>query len=253
MDAKQYYTELLKSAGVADDKLQVVMGVLGEESVTKKLDEDLLKPRLRQDEFSRKMDEVSATMKRNNEWYAKELITYEELQRAKADYEQKMAALGTDPNNPPGPKPTTHSVGDVVTKKELEEMLAKRDGSVITIVKNAVKFQGDHIQRFGKPMDVDALEKIAVENNLPLDQAYAKMIAPQLEAKTQADIDARIKAAKEEGAREFASTHKIPVDTKPREPHLIFDKSATASKPTESDLRNSFVDTWNSVPAGANT
>lgn len=256
MDAKQYYDGLLKTAGVEDTARQALLGSLfADEKVAKALADDVVAPRLRHDEFSRKMDEATGKIKRNEEWYQKELKTQADMEEAKRVYEAKAAALGTDPNDDPTKRLTT-SVGDMVSRKDLDELLAKRDMNTITIIKSATRMADDYRSRFGKALDLDALEKVAVEKNLPLDIAYQQFIAPEVQTRTQADFDAKLVAAKAEGAREFASTHKIPVDTKPREPHMIFDRTAPAAdapKPGsaqfERNLRDGFVDEWNKQPA----
>lgn len=258
MDAKQYYDGLLKTAGVEDAARQALLGTLfADEKVAKALADDAVAPRLRQDDYSRKLDEVAGIKKRNEDWYAKEIKTQADMEAKRIEYEQKLAALGTTDDDTTRRTAIT-SVADVVTKKDLDELLAKRDMNTITIIKSATRMADDYRARFGKALDLDALEKVAVEKNLPLDIAYQQHIAPELEARRTTEFDEKLKAAKEEGAREFASTHKIPVDTKPREPHMIFDHKAPpadAPKPGsaefERNLRGAFVDEWNKQPAAS--
>lgn len=264
MDAKTYYDGLLKTAGVEDTARQALLtGLFADEKAAKVFTDDA-NARMRQDDYSRKLDELTSMKKRNEDWYAKELITKSQLDAAKADYEQKLAALGQnnngDNNGDNGDKRLNTSVGDMVTKKELDELLGKRDGNVISIVKGAMKYATDHLHRFGEPLDPDALEKIAVDGNLPLNLAYEKLIAPKLATKQEADFKKQLEDAKAEGARDFASTHHIPVESQPKEPHMIFDRKApeaNAPKPGtpefERTLRNTFVDEWNKVPASATT
>jgi hypothetical protein len=215
-----------------------------------------------QSDYNRNMDalradkqQVEAAKQKQLDWYKDELIKFNEYTQVVDEYKQLKAAAGGD-NGDNGDRKLTTSVGDVVTKKDLEEMLGKRDGQVISIVKGAMRYATDHLHKFGEPLDPDALEKIAVDNNLPLNLAYEKLIAPKLAERQQADFKKQIDDAKAEGAREFASTHKIPVDTKPREPHMIFDHKAPAAdapKPGsaefERNLRGAFVDEWNKQPA----
>lgn len=252
MDAKEYLSNLLKTAGVAADKQQAVLATFDDPTVLKALDDDLVKGRLRQDEFSRKMDELATKDKKQQDWYATTLKQYNDTVALENEYRAKIAALGQDPNDPNlhNGRPLTNPVGEVLTKAQVEEMLAKRDGNVISIVKGAMKYATDHLHRFGQPLDPDALEKIAVEKNLPLEQAYMQLIAPKLEEKQKADFDAAIARAREEGAKDFASKHKVPMDTQPKEPHLIFDRQQDSTLPPagplrERALRDSFVNSWN--------
>lgn len=259
MNAAEYFDGILKQAGVAEAKRQALVGSLSDEEISKALANEHVAPKLRQDEFSRKMDELStkekAVLADKQAYYQKSLSEYQAYEQKRKEYEGKLAELGgVDPD----PKPATiHSVQDVVTKKDLEELLSKRDGNVLTIIKGAMRYSADYMHRFGEPLDPEALEKVAVEKNLPLNLAYDELIKPKVEAKAKADQEAAIAAARDEGARDALAKHKLPVDTKPREFHPIFDrdaaKVAAAGPNRERALRDGFVEEWNKAGATSAT
>src|SRR6266849_7969112 len=94
---KEYYEGLLKKAGVADDKRQAILTAIDDENVSNALNEDLLAPRLRQDDYSRNMDILKADKEK---WTG----FYQNLLQWKAENEQGLAPLaatrahGHDPN-----------------------------------------------------------------------------------------------------------------------------------------------------------
>jgi hypothetical protein len=99
------------------------------------------------------------------------------------------------------------------------------------VVKEGIKASQDYYAKFGKPLDIDKLEQFAVEQKLPINLAYERMIQPEMEAKQNSSFAEKLKAAKEEGAREALSRVNVPIDTRPRE-STPFQAYIAASKDT---------------------
>jgi len=252
MNAKEYYAGLLKEAGVADDQQQAFLGILDNEAVAKKLQDDLVAPKLRHDEFSRKMDDL-AKQKQENDQKAQEY--YLKSTNEFNAYHAALEALGTNPDNG-APKPNLITTPtDAISRKDFEAELAKRDQQTLALMKTGLNLVGRHYKEFQEPLDTETLAKTALEKGLSLEQAYDQSVASRRADAQAAKYKADLEAAKLEGARDFASKHKIPVDTAPRDPSPI--QNNLLHKPPQAEnqferetrLRNSFADAWNQQPA----
>ena len=261
--AKDYYEGILKTAGAAlsPEKQQAFMTMISDPDFEKVLATDVIAPRLRQDDYSRNMDALKAKEKTWTEWYSGALAkTASDQQivdaaRSKvAEYEAQYGTLTVEQRA----AAVTQTV-DSISKKDFDTRLQQQEQGFITLLKWAATKPLEHLQRFGTTLDVAAVEKLAVEKGINLNQAYEELVAPIAATKTAAEFDAKLKAAREEGAREFASTHQIPMDTAPKtQHHVLFDRKPESELPPAGPGREKaslqgFVEAWNSVPVGTSS
>jgi hypothetical protein len=266
VDTKQYIQELLKAAGVADDKQQAVLATFEDERVSKAFADEHIRPRMRADEFSRKMDELKGEKDKWTKWYTDSLAEYQKNQQIVSDYESRVKAYETQygpiDGNVNGQRLAVASPAnpDMFTRKDFETEMQKREAANVELLKIGLKLSARHLHEFKEPLDVDGLAKQAIERNVSLQQAYDDMMQPKREEIAKTRHDEEIRLAREEGARDFASKHKIPVDAKPRETAPLFNRLAMdesklppAGQPRDAALRSSFVDAWNSAAEGGTT
>jgi len=108
-------------------------------------------------------------------------------------------------------------LGNLITREEANKI---REDAVKTawnqsagdLLPNAMatlELSNRYYREFGEPITGDAILKVAAESGRKgqeaLDFAWNKLAGPKLEAKRQADVDAKIKAAREEGLNEGLS------------------------------------------------
>lgn len=258
---KKYVEQLAQASGASTEKATALLQVLdGDEKLQKALADELVAPRLRQDEFSRQMDSLKTEKDNLGKWYQGALTTYEQNKKAVEEatqrvnaYRQRLAEAGIDPDSQQGLESTRQAMGDYVSKKDLEQMLEKKDQQSIYLIKKVNQLSLDHFQKYGTQMDYDALQKIVVEKNLPLDAAYKELTEPLATKQSEATFAEKLKAAREEGLKEGLSQAHIPISTKPKEYHPIFDAEKVKSDPntpkTERDRVAAFTDTWNKAVA----
>ncbi len=218
--AKEYIEQLAQSAGLSDeDKANMLKVAAANDKFAKGLEEGFM---LRSD-YSRSQDAVKTEKERTAAYY-QQLVTW------KAEQEAALAGAGNGNGN------GAVVNGEYISKAELAEMMKKnteamqqQERSFITIAKVMGKLASRHATEFKEELDTDALEKIAIEKQLPLQQAYEALVGPRREEAQAKSFAEKLKQAKEEGAREFASTHNVPIDSAPRESQygrLAFDKAA---------------------------
>src|SRR5205823_4084103 len=139
------------------------------------------------------------------------------------------------------------------TKEDLQKILDEREQTLQTrtayLLKNVPRLVSKHVREFGEEPDLDEIEKIALAKGFNLDQAYREYSDPKYEAKRNAEVEKRITLAKEEAVRDYASKHKLPVESKPREPHPFFDRKEVAAgkSPREQEQigKNAFFEVMN--------
>jgi hypothetical protein len=229
MNAKEYWAEYVKTAGLPDDLVKAGDALLSNEKVM-----NAFVPR---PEFSRTLDAKdkeardaqAALLKYQTEvqeYYKTETLKSAERQQqvdnALAAAQRYRDLYGELPGD------TTHQRQTVTTpafdssqyisKKEYDESLKRIEGQSLYVIKEGLKASQDYFSKFGKPLDIDALEKFAVEKGLPLNVAYTQMIQPELEAKQSSSFAEQLKKAREEGAAEALSRVKSPIDPRPVEP-----------------------------------
>ena len=131
--------------------------------------------------------------------------------------------------------------------KYVENQLRMRDAAYVGLTKTAVRISADFTRRFNDTLDVDAVEKLAMERGLTLDQAYKEFIAPKEQAALEARHKEDIEKAKAEAVRDYQSRMKLPIDTKPREAHPFFDRKEPDKSVTNPDThsREAFMQGWN--------
>lgn len=218
---KSFLADLL--AAVPADKRDVIKETLESEGVSKVASERVLA----REDYSRFMDEGRAALASTrealdaevaeartkidgwNEWYGTAstefATTSEQLKRYRAEFGD-LEGTGTGNNG---------KRADLLTKAEAAELLQKtlneRDAFAIDMSVMLADLGEDHREKLGSRLDRKALIDFATKNNLRLDVAYDRMIAPKLHEKQQADFDKQLASAKLEGAREERSKHNLPV------------------------------------------
>lgn len=264
MDVKQYAEELLKAAGVTDDaSKQAVLNVFSNEAAAKYVNDSTL----RQQDYSRNMDALKADKDKWQKFYQDTLTWKATEEQRLADLDARVKAYeAAYPDEGNGRQPVIQPVqGDFISKKDFDQKLAEMGTQFVGLAKVMGSLASRHVLEFKEPLDTEELAKVAAERGLTAQQAYDAMVQPKREASQKASFEAQLKAAREEGAREFATKHKIPADPGQREFHNIFDRKVGGDGAVVTDyqpnsqqltpaasrsLRDDFVTSWNSTRPG---
>lgn len=249
MNAKEYWTEFAKTTGLPEDQVKAVELAFGNEKVA-----NAFVPR---PEYSRSLDEergkYNDLVKKNSEYYQTEASRAAENQKiveqAKATAQRYRDTYGDlDGGDPNLVKSPTFDASKYVPKEELTKALETQGSQFVNILEHGLTAVADYQYRFGKPLNVPELKKFAIERNLPLDQAYQKFIEPEVQAKTNTEFEAKLKAEYERGAQEARSRVKLPIDNSPRETTPLLNNLAAArdkaSVKSEGDRVSSFAEAW---------
>lgn len=231
--AKEYLASLAQEHKLSEDEKGALLKVLENDKIA----EDMGLSLLRHDEFSRNMDahkkdvdEFGKTKEEWKSWYS-DVLTAQKADSDKfADYDTIKAENLTyhneygDLNGTSKDAPPPFDASKFVSQEQLEKALGTRDGYTTTVIKKAVGLSSQHVQEFGKPLDMDALEKTAVQGNVSLDEAYSQLVAPARAEVSKAAGEKATKEAYQKGVQDTMTRHKLPTDDKPSVPHPLFDQ-----------------------------
>lgn len=234
--AVQYFTRICKEAGKSDADVAALLVVVQDAKVSSHFDETI---RRGTDDFNAMQGRVTAAEKKvktyDEDWYPKANAEYTAMQ---TENNRLRTLVNGNPDDPPG-----FDSSKYLTKADLEAMNKERDARYAQVIKQAARLASRHVSKFGEELDVDAVEKLAIEKNLPLDMAYKEFIAPrELEAQT-AKFTKEKEEAVREGIRNYASQHKLPVDPVPHETAPVYRQRPE----TKVDIDSELINAWNSA------
>lgn len=239
-DVAAYAQELADAAGITD--------ATAREAFIKN-DKVQAKVRTSLEAVSREKGRAEAEFKKRQEEYAANLKIAESNAAVVTAAEAKVKAYvekfgelpgGGDPNNPAAVRT---AVADSIDKKTFDERLGKTEANTIGLVKSVAKITAKHLKDFNEEPDLDAIEKIAMEQGLTAEKAYAEWRKPKDEERQKAKVDADLKKAREEGELEGRSKIAAGAITS-AEPASPFMANLRKSGEIKQGPKESFVGAW---------
>lgn len=255
MAVKEYLEKLAQEGGMDEATKAAFLKVISNNELLKPLQDGFL----RQEDYSRKMDEVSTTRKAVETQIAQWRDWYNVAVERDAAREAELIELRKKAGGSGGDGGSGGAGGGAggaggpgyLSKADFEKLMAQERGQLIGLTKDAMRIAARHAVEFPKvPFDVNAIEKIALEKGLTVEKAYDEYIRPQVEERNKADVEARIAAARAEGLKEGLSKHGLPDDAStPRGHHVLFDRPKPDATPDTRSRVTNFVEAWNSANA----
>ncbi len=171
------------------------------------------------------------------------------------EYNQMVQLYGK-PNGDPNPKPNQPTS---LTIEQAQKLWEEREGKLrqdfSTSLLDTAHVLTEHQRRFKEAAPVEELNEFIAkarqkDPNLTVRQAYDQYSAPRLEEIRNQEFEAKLKSAKEEAVKEYASKHKLPVDLGPRELSPAWDParhelSKLNSEQQEEKARDEWFKGWN--------
>lgn len=200
----------------------------------------------RQSDYSREMDrirqreqELDATLTEANEriagwqdWYNTASQEYDDMKR--------RVAMNTVEDDQPTAPPTQG-----LTKEDLAQELAARDRMAIAFADVLTDIKIEHKERFHEKLDTQKVTEYALKRGLPIDAAYREFIAPREKEIQKKETEEMLARAREEGAREALTKHRLPVLSGPLETHPL--DLAPSAKTSSNDRIAAAIARWNST------
>lgn len=220
---KKYLEKLLSH--VPEEQRATVLEALSSEAVQEAAGEDVL----RQEDYSREMNTTVA----EKQAAAQERIQAARLQQQLNDwYQENKAALdeyvemkkrGVDDNENPAPKiDMSKYVDKDLMERTIAAQLNQFGQGALQVAALLPRLALRHYKDFNEELDTDALIQHSRNSRIPLDKgAYEDFIKDKLETKREADINKRIKDAREEGRSAALRESNIPYPVGGEEPSTM--------------------------------
>ena len=235
--ATQYFTRICKEAGKTDAETASLLALAQDPKIATQLDETI---RRSTDDYQAMKGRYDASEKRSkqltDEWYPTAQAEYQKAMAELAQARQQLASNGYS-------EPPAFDASKYLTVDQLEKMNQERDARYAGVIKQATRLASRHAAKYGEELDVDEVERIAVEKRMPLDQAYKEWIAPRELKATEDRHKKEIEAAKAEAIKDYASQHRMPVDPRPIEMAPIHRSGSKSQAPVDIDAE--LLAAWN--------
>lgn len=264
-----FWIKLSQEAGLDDAAQKLLLQAVKNEKFEKGLYDSLV-PReesMRHLEDARKSKEEADAAKaqaienyqKNLQWYqtnASRLTQSEEYAKRVQAYEALYGPLGGDPANP---NPAASPNGKDQPKYLTAEELATAQRNYWTLQRQLRRAEQSYRKTFGEDLPdeaLDELEKIAQKpenSSRSFTDMYSEWVGPKLEAHRSADIEARVKKAREEAYNEGLAKGRMhePSTAAPEEiSPLYLARPKKEDIPDERTVMNNFI-AGLEAPAGA--
>jgi hypothetical protein len=200
-------------ARISDDKKDAVKLLLADEAVLEEIGGGVL----RQDDYSRHMNELTSWRGELDEWYKtnqEALAAFPQLQGRIAELEAARQAAAAEPTDPPIQTPAVDLSG-YMKSEDVAKLLSEREAQAVALMSRLTTLASHHSHEFKEPLDTDKIVVHARKTGLPVEAAYADMVKERREKTTAEQRAAELAAAERRGAekarREMSSPTPYPV------------------------------------------
>lgn len=250
-DLKGYWQELAKAQGLSEEETAAVLQALGNEKVAKAFQSGFVERPVFSSELDKTRNEWKSKVDQYDNWYkTTALPTHQKAQEAVellGKYQQTYGALdGTE----------AFKAATGMTQEQIAKIMDERSGqqnaAYMKVAKTLAKASTDHLKRFGDVLDVDAFEEFAVKRGGDPWDAYTAFVAPKVqevtaiaETKRNEEWETKLKAAREEGARDALSKRGLPQEVKSEPSMLRKYMDTPKEKLSENSGRAAFMEAYN--------
>lgn len=180
-------------------------------------------------------------VKQYQDWYPKAQAEYD---RMAAEYTKAMTELQAlqSTGQPPNFDPSKY-----VSREDLVALQVDMGRRYAGVIKDTAEITAEHVARFKEKPDLNAIDKIATEQNIPLRMAYEKYVEPRVKEEEKTARANWEKQKTEEIERDLRSRYKMPVESAPPEQSPLLRQSKPEDAPKDMDAE--LLGAWRSVPA----
>ena len=226
------YMDGLAQVAQLDDAAKAELKVLMDKYP--KLADSMTDSGMLRSDYSRSMD----TLKKDREsleakekdwrtWYGDVTKEYDALKTENAELKTKLGNGGGGGNNGNG-SGDGNNLPSSLTRKDLDDAATTGRKFTVDVTKAVAQITAKHLHEFNEEPDFDAIEKIALEKNIPVRAAYDDWVAPKRKERTDKETEERIKREVDSRVSAELSKHNLPTETSTRQYHPLFDRERNA-------------------------
>jgi hypothetical protein len=236
MNFQEFMNSALTEAGLSDEQVTGALAkIYSNEKLSPKLN-NLVKTAT--EDYQAQVGRV----KQYQDWYPKAQAEYDRMATETARVTAELESLKSGGGNQQQPQ---FDASNYITKADLQAMQLDMGRRYAGVIKDSNRITARHVARFKEEPDLDAIDRLATEQNLPLNAAYDKWIEPRVkEQESQAKKEWE-KSTRDEIERDLRSRYKLPTETVPAETAPLYRKNTEAPKDMDAEL----LEAWHSAPA----
>jgi len=238
---EEFFSQLCREAGLDETQTASALALAKHEKLAPKLAETI---RRSTDDFNAMHGRVRAAetkVQGYDAWYQETAPKYS---ATVAELEQLKARNGNPNPNGNGAPPPNFDTSKFVAKEDVLALLNERDQRVAGAMKEVGRIASRHVAMFGEELDTDAVEKLAIENQLSITGAYERFVKPRVDERTTEATKKREQQIREEAVRDYASQHNLPAESVPSHRSFIVDRPSEAPKGgTDAELVDLYLKT----------
>ena len=204
-DSEKFFNELLADAKISDEEKTQIEAAKATISKNPVLAKRLEESTLRQSEFSKGMNDLKDKVKQATDYYSQLTDWEKEKKKEFEDKEKQLTSNGGVPSSSGVGKDNTPGeidLSEFVDRKTFEEAAKTYEDGALGVIIGVTKYTQDYHQRFGEYIDPEILITRVMNDGVSLEEAYRREIEPKVEEQRQQELQAKIEAAKAEGAEE---------------------------------------------------
>jgi hypothetical protein len=240
IDITKYLDGLAQVAGL-DDAAKSELKALTDKYP--KLADSMTDSGMLRSDYSRNMD----TLKKDREaletkekdwrtWYGDVTKEYDALKTENAELKAKNGNGSGNNGNGSG---DGNNLPPSLTKKDIDDAAANSRKFTVDVTKSVARITAKHLHEFNEEPDFDAIEKIAIDKNIPVLTAYDEWVAPKRKERADKATEDHIKREVETRVSAELSKHNLPTETGSRPYHAFFDRDKNAQNVPKGDQARS--------------
>jgi hypothetical protein len=205
-DSKQFLNDLIKDVNLTDDQKAALQSTLTDPTISKRLEEG----QLRQADYSRLSAEAKTKAALADSKTQEALTYYQQLAQWRQEEAARLEAeRATNGRGSEGGDPDYLPAS---FKTQYEKDLQNLQSGAIGLFGSMQKASLDYFKEFGKVLDTDAIIQKATADGTNFNIAYERYILPERQAKSEVELEARIKREREEAAKEALANVSMPTN-----------------------------------------
>jgi hypothetical protein len=253
---KEYFEQLCKEAGYSEADTTTLVALASNEKVSPKIQAVL---KTAQDDYNaqvgrvRALDEEVAKQKaasgdiqgRYHSWWTDTLIP--ELRKRGFEVTDKGEVSFTPKNGNGAGDGMDPDMSKFMTREDFVKASQEQSSRFGVAMQDGLAIATSHVMKFKEPLDTRALDKFCEGKQFPsLEAAYNEYVRPRVEEQQKTQLEAQLKQAREEGAKDALSRHNLPVAPAPEHSAPIFTREKAV--PIEA-LDQELLKTWHEAGA----
>ena len=214
-DPKSFINEILQGTTLDETKKAVLLEAASDPSLSTKF-QNLYEGNLRQDEFSRKMNDYDTKLK-TVQTYWQGLVKWKEDEEKRFNEELQNARKQLSPLDDHEGGANQSKYVEELTRKfdELKNEVSSSSTNLFHYSNKLASLTAKHLKEFDEALDVDKLVSFSNEQGLNISQAYDKFVASQRDSINKKQWDEQLKKAREDGAAEALKNANVPISSSP--------------------------------------